>query len=348
MGWRPRVCLLVLMVNLAWVDLGRAEVRIAGSAWVGDGPTKVAAELGLFNQRPGKDEPLIEVLDLDSGLAAMEMLMRGEAEFALAATTPVALALLGAMDQPDEVHRRPVVLASVALSNQTHKLVVHPDAGITVPAQLQGRRIGIMRDTSSHYGWWQFASFHELGDDAVELVDLRVRDMAEALLAGHIDAALIWEPWDQILAEALGQAPQIFELRMLYTVNWLLLAEREFAMANPELLERVLAAYRDTIDFMDREPERSLTLHARRTDLTGEELRRRREGILWRLGMNWSVLVDLGGQFEWLATRSDLAGKQAPEPWEYLYGGPLGRLAPQLVTLPNYLLLGDAAAEPAP
>lgn len=349
MSLRLGIAIVIVAAALSWADMAAAAdndvIRIAGSAWVGDGPTKVATELDLFNKDRARGEPLIEVLDLGSGLEAMEMLMRGEVDFALAATTPVALALIGALEAGVDTQRQPLVLASLALSNQTHKLFVHPDTGISEPAELRGRRVGIMRGTSSHYGWWQFAAFHQLDDGSVELVDLRVREMAQALLDDRIDAALIWEPWDHILAEALGQAPLVFELRMLYTVNWLLLAERDFALANPALVERVLRAYRDTIAFMDSQPERALALHAQHSALTVEELHRRRQGILWRLGMNWSVLVNLGAQFEWLATWPELAGRRIPEPGEYLYGAALGKVAPQLVTLPSYLLLEQAAVD---
>lgn len=352
MSLRPGIVFSVFAALWIWADSAPGAdndvIRIAGSAWVGDGPTKVAVELGLFNQGRSSSEPVIEVLNLGSGLEAVEMLMRGEVDFALAATTPVALALIGAMDFAAESQRQPLVLTSLALSNQTHKLIVHPDAAIAAPAELRGRRVGIMRNTSSHYGWWQFAAFHDLGDGAVELVHVRVSEMAEALLAGRIDAALIWEPWDQILAEALGKTPRVFELRMLYTVNWLLLAEREFALANPALVERVVRAYHDTVTFMDHQPEQALALHAQHSGLSVDELERRRAGILWRMGMNWSVLVNLGAQFEWLATWPELTGRPIPEPSDYLYGAALSKVAPQLVTLPPYLLFDGPGLESAP
>lgn len=330
-----------MMMTVAAAE-AQSTIRLGGSIWLGDGPTKVADALGYFNRsiRPG--EPRIEVLNLNSGYDAVALLMNGELDFALAATTPVALALMGAIEsQPG---REPVVLASLALSNQTHKLVVHPGRDITEPAALRGRRVGVMHGTSSHYGWWHFADFNDLNDAEVELVFLPVREMPDAMLEGRIDAALIWEPWDAILSEALGQPPLYFELRMLYTVNWLLLADRRFVQAQPELVERVLIAYRDALRFIDRHPERSAEIKAPYHGLSIEELLHRSQGILWRLGLNWSVVASMGAQFEWLESWPELAGRPAPEPNQYLLGAPLARVAPELVTLPSYLLM-DWSAE---
>lgn len=316
-------------------------IRIAGSAWVGDGPTKVADELGLFNRDLPPDAPRIEVGNHGSGLEALETLLAGEAEFALAATTPTALALAGKLDSSRKSECAPVILAGVALSNQTHILVVRPDLDISSPTGLAGHRVGIMHGTSSHFGWSHVSSFYQLDEANVELVDIRVSDMADALLAGEIDAAVIWQPWELTLRDKLGERLIEFPMDMLYTVNWLLLVDREFALDNPELTQRVLRAYVDSVEFMDAEPERATRLHAEASGIAESELEKRTRNIVWWVGLNWSVLVNMGSQFEWLQTWPALDDLNIPEPRQYLYGAPLSRVAPELVTLPDYLLLSD-------
>jgi ABC-type nitrate/sulfonate/bicarbonate transport system substrate-binding protein len=319
-------------------DVLANQVRIGGSVWVGDGPTKVAAALDLFNQDHSESQPRIEVLSLGSGLEAVEYLMRGEVEFALAATTPTALALLGGLSS-DSAASNIVVLASVALSNQTHTLLAHPGTRITSPSDLAGRRVAVMRATSSHFGWFHFAAFHGLEEDEVELVYVPIRHMAAALIDGQADAAVIWNPWDHVLRSDVGSDLIEFPLRMIYTINWLLLADRDFALAHPELVDRVLEGYLQAIEFMGRDPEAALKLQASAVQLDPADLAKRIEGTLWRLAMNWSILVNLGAQFQWLEQWPELAGRQAPEPASYLFAEPLRRVAPELVTLPRYLMM---------
>ncbi len=332
--------ILALVCQIMSVAAGEpAVVRIAGSTWIGDAPTRLADHLDLFNQGRKASEPRIEVLSFGSGSDAVAALMRGDAEFALGATTPVALALMGEMGGNSH---RPVVLASLALSNRSHRIVVLPGTGINRPEDFEGRRVGVMMGTSSHFGWVHFSRYHGLDDSLVELVDLPASAMAEAMLNGQIDAAVIWDPWDVELSRASGETLVEFPLNAIYTVNWLLLANRQLAITKPKLLERVLRGYQDAIARMDSRSDETLKLLARLSDTDVDGFLVRSEGLLWRLGMNWSVLVSLGAQFDWLTSRSDLVQHSLPSPSEYLFGEPLRQLSPRLVTVPPYLMMPKA------
>ncbi len=318
-------------------------VRIAGSVWVGDAPTWVADGAGFFNRDRSSEAPLIEVELHDSGYEALQQLLNGETEFALAATTPTALALLGAMDGQIETDSI-VVLASVALSNQSHMVAVAADSDIRKPRDLEGRRVGIMFGSSSHYGWSRFSTFHGIDSSDIELINLRVTDMAEAMRQDRIDAAVLWQPWELSLQAAIGADLRKFPMRMLYTINWLLLADRDFVVDHPEVSQRVLQAYIDAIELMHAEPERARQLHAQAIDVSPDDLAERSGGMIWRVGLNWSVLVNLGAQFEWLSTWEELEGRPIPRAPDYLYGSDLLQVAPDLVTLPAYLLRQDTSA----
>ncbi|MDZ7769928.1 MAG: hypothetical protein U5K38_12990 [Woeseiaceae bacterium] len=108
------------MLLLAFASPATAEdtkpLRIAGSSWVADAPTKVADQLGAFN--PPGITPVIHVVNYDSGQQALASLLAGESDFALAASTPIASELLrsAVAGEPESTF---VVLASVSLSNRT-------------------------------------------------------------------------------------------------------------------------------------------------------------------------------------------------------------------------------------
>lgn len=333
---------LVTLVTFSTVSPTLAEnrdtVRIAGSAWIGDAPTWVADQRGLFNRDLDDGAPAIEVQLHGSGLEALKHLLAGEAEFALAATTPTALALVGALDDSGTGSSALVVLASVALSNQSHYVISLSHQGINSPQDLAGRRVGIMLGTSSHYGWTRFSGFHGLDDADIELVDMPVTDMGDALKRGDLDAAVIWQPWDLTLREALDDRLTTLSMRMLYTINWLLLTRQELVAEHPEVVERVLRGYIDAMELIDAEPEGALALHATAIGQDEADLAPLAANILWRLGLNWSVLVNLGAQFEWLATWPQFDELVIPHPGDYLHGDALRQVAPELVTLPDYLL----------
>ncbi|QOC22200.1 NrtA/SsuA/CpmA family ABC transporter substrate-binding protein [Wenzhouxiangella sp. AB-CW3] len=317
-------------------------IRIAGSGWIGDAPTWVASELDLFNQQRSAEDPVVEVDLYGSGMEALEALLAGQADLALAATTPTARALAGLLNESGGTSPEIVVLASVALSNQSHYIIAPDTVGIRQPDDFAGQRIGVMKGTSAHYGWSRFSLFHGLSADDVSLVDVPVSDMANALLEGQIDAAVIWQPWDLTLREELDDEVTVLPMRMLHTVNWLLLASTDFVNRHPGGTERILKAYIEAIEHIDVHPGKMLALFGGIIGHDPEVLEPLADRMLWRVGMNWSVLVNLGIQFEWLSTWPGLSEHTFPKPRRFLHAEPLHRVAPTLVTLPDYLMSGHA------
>ncbi len=342
-----------ILAVLAWLlssCLGAAEaesVRIAGSAWVGDAPTRIADQLGLFNVDTSAADPVIEVDQYASGVEALQAMRDNHAEFALAAATPVAAALL---DADFQEHGQPdlVVLASVALSNRSHKLIVRQPFGDRDPAQWQDLRVGVMMGSSSHFGWSRFSTFHGMDKDQVTLVDLRVEDMAGALIAGEVDAVLVWRPWDQALQDRIGDDLVEHSLRMFHTVNWLLVADRDHALQHPEVVGRVLQAYRKAMTLIDGDPEHAYGIYSDASGLPMELVRRSADGMIWRLSLNWSALVAVTTQLEWLATWGEFADRTPPPPRQYFHGQPLRELAEEIVNLADFMMMSEPTSSEGP
>lgn len=331
-------CILVLAFAAPTTAEDSKPLRIAGSSWVADAPTKVADQLGAFNG-PGIT-PKINVVDYDSGKEALFSLLAGEAEFALAASTPIANELLRAAfdGEPESTF---VVLASVSLSNRTHLIVANGAVGIQRPADLNGKRIGVMLDTAGHFGWHKFAEYHGLQADGITLVDLPVASMTGAVRDGRIDAAAIWQPWASNLQAVLGSDARTFTTRHLYTVSWLLVTRRDVLASYPGSAERILNGYLEATAFIDADPLSARELHARAIGIDPATLESLETGIIWGLTLDWSVLADLESQLSWIAARRGLDAQSAPAPYHYIYARPLLNVAPRRVMLPAYLYSGD-------
>jgi len=310
---------------------------IAGSAWVVDAPTKVAEVSGFFARPVGEEAArAIELRYFGSGVEALEQLLAGEADFALAAATPVAAAIRrqdAARPQPEDV----VVLASVGLSNQSHYLVAARDRGIAHAEDLPGRRIGLLLGSSAHFAWSRLARAQGLDADAVTLVDLAPAEQSEALIDGKIDAVMTWDPFGAALLQTLGDQAVMLSTREFHAVSWLLLTSRSLVEREPDLVERVLRGYLDAVALIHDDPGRARSLHAGRMGLTEAELQAVEPGIFWRVDLGWSLLVNLEEQFAWQAELSSEPFAVAPEPAAYIAAGPLLRLAPDKIGLPAYI-----------
>lgn len=319
-----------------------SPIRIAGSAWVADAPTKVADALGLFDNTAG---PRIRVDHYNSGREALASLLAGESEFALAATTPVARALVEAADHGHETAAL-AVLALISSSNRTHVVIANGSADIDEPADLPGKRVGLMLDTSGHFAWHHFAGYNGLDTGQMSLVDVPVDEHVEAMASDRIDAAVTWEPWAERLRTSLGGRTREFTTRHLHSVSWLLVTRTDVLERYPGAAARLLAAYRDAIIEMDRDPVRGRRLNARASpvDLNPEKLEALGADIVWGLRLDWPVLADLEAQLSWFTRRPEWHAAAAPAPYEYLYGDPLRSVSARSIDLPPYFFADHETA----
>ncbi|MEX1198919.1 MAG: hypothetical protein WEB57_13805 [Pseudohongiellaceae bacterium] len=113
-------CFLITLVVARVVITGQSAAQstgtdplvISGSEWITDAPTRIAAAANLFEVETG---PPIRVEQADSGRQSLERLMTGQADFALMASVPLAMALIRSHHEDTPPESRPVILASVGV-----------------------------------------------------------------------------------------------------------------------------------------------------------------------------------------------------------------------------------------
>lgn len=104
-----------------------------------------------------------------------------------------------------------------------YRIVGRRSAGIAALADLAGKRIGVVQNTSVAYFLHRMLGSIELSEADVVVVPLRAHEMTPAILAGKVDAIAIWEPESERAFAALGtdaihfQNPGIY--RELYNLN---------------------------------------------------------------------------------------------------------------------------------
>lgn len=321
---------LVFLPLLAVAE-ARETVRLSGSSWVHDAPTRVAVLSGYFSG-PG---PEVVVKQANSGKTSLRHLLQGETEFALVAATPVALALL-----QQDFHKQPhdddlVVLANISSSSQTHHVLALKDRDIHRPEDLRGRRVGLLSNSSAEYYWSQFSRFHGLQPGEVAVQELAIREMAEQLNSGAVDAVVTWDPWVFRLERDLSQPTVRFSERQIFTLNWLLVTRRKTVEQAPEVCERILKGYMRAVRTLHEQPSRARNLQGYDSDLPDAYLRAMEEKIIFHVGLQWSVLLDIEQQLDWLIAKHHLNAAARPRPEYYLAPGPLERLAPERVMMLN-------------
>ena len=146
-------------------------------------------------------------------------------------------------------------------------LVTGKDSGIQKVEDLKGKRIAATRGTDPHIFLIRALAQHNLTEKDVKIVLLQHQDGRLALSKGDVDA---WAGLDPLMAQAeLEEGARLF-YRNPDANTWGILNTREdFAVAHPELVERVLAAYEKARAFALANPaelKRIITEQAKLSD----------------------------------------------------------------------------------
>ncbi len=310
----------------------RERVVIAGSVSPVDAPTRLADHLGLF---AGADTEVV-VESFPSGAEALDEVLQQRAEFALTAAPPFVAALLQRQRKQVPAGEELVILARISRSNNTHHVVVATPDPQFQPAQLAGRRIGVVPGTTSEYFWSGFAPLHGIASGDVQLSLLGVEAMAAALQAREIDAAVLWDPWPLRMREALGGEMALLSDRRIDSVSWLLVTRRVVVERHPQLCDRILRAYLQAEEIIHADPARVHALEAAASRVPLDSAQRLSGAVIYSVGLDWSLLSEIDHHVTWRLARAGADSGAGFAPERYLAPEPLARVAPLRLQLPRY------------
>ena len=319
------VLAIVSVMGCSPATVDHPPIRILGVTYLGDLPTLVAKEQGIFARHGLTTEVTFEL----SGKDNLEILHNGGTEFALMAPSPFVLDRLA--DDGSSPEDAPVILANLVHSTRLNQVVVLAESGIRVAKDLPGRRVGLVRGTNADYLWWLLTGFHRLDINTIEIIDTPIDRLGDALITGTVDAAVIWEPWTTRLRETLGQQLQYLADGDIYTGQWVLVTTRRLVHEQPELCQQVLMAYGDAIAFIEQFPQAALQMHADHSGTSVDVLSDEPDLGLFTLTLNWSLLAELQQGIEWARAIQAEGATRESNILSWIEAEPLRAVAPGAV-----------------
>lgn len=206
------------------------KVTIALGTQTLSAPVYVAHQMGFFKEE-GFD---ITLQSHQFGKDALASVLKGSARFGTVAETPLMFAGLKG--------EKFSILATIADSNQYHKIVARKDRGIAGPKDLAGKRIGMKAGTTTEYFLDALLAYYGIPANRVDKVTINPEEMLTALAKGDIDAVVVWPPYTSNAQNLLGKNALMIENDKIYSLYWNIVTTREFAEANPKTVKRLLRA----------------------------------------------------------------------------------------------------------
>ena len=279
-------------------------------------PIYVASEKGFFASE-GVD---VRLSDCTGGHRCLTQLLDNQAELATAGDLPI---VFNAFERTDFA-----VVATFATASEDAKLVAHARSGISKPAHLVGKRVGVVVGTSSQYFLELYLLTVGIDPRSLTMVSLQPEKMTEAMLAGTVDAIAAWEPHAYRTIRALGSSAVVLPHTSGYILTFNLVVQRRMVGARDADLTRVLRAIERAEQYIQDHPDEAKAILRTRLKLDQGFVDWVWPGVNFRLGLEQSLITTLEGEARWARRAGHVKEAPAPNFLGLLHTAPLKAVKP--------------------
>lgn len=207
--------------------------------------------------------------------------------------------------------RHPNLRILMNVTEGLYRIVARRSAGISSVADLKGKRIATIEQTSSGYFLQRMLAKEGLSfADIVPVSVTPLSGMTEALRKAEVDAVVIWEPESENAAQVLGSDLIEFHGDGVYRELFNLNSTAE-ALADPARRAKIVRFVRGVIDAaaeIRRDPARAKPLVVAAGSFDPQDVEESWKHHRWSANLPADLLDVLVEEEQWLATRD----KRAP------------------------------------
>ncbi|UUX93287.1 ABC transporter substrate-binding protein [Methanoplanus endosymbiosus] len=282
--------------------------------------TLIADENGYF-EKYGLNVTLIET---PTGNDAVRKLLAGTADLAYAAEY---VGVKNSFDAPD------LRIIASTMKADIVSVIVRSDRDISVPSDLKGKTIALYKGTIADYYFGKFLAANGIDPTEVNIVYLTPEEVAESIISGDADAAVIWQPFVSQIERQLAGDSITWSVQGGQRYYRLTFVMEETIHDRPGVLRDYLRAIDDAETFLHAHEPEAREIVGQRANKTYEEL-----GTIW--GNNWFVLsLDQGliptmeDEARWMAEQNMTGGKTPPSYLDMIYQDAMLEVKPSAVTV---------------
>ena len=224
-------------------------IIIAYTPWNGYGALFVAAQKGMFKAK-GVDVQIQAIEDV----GARKQSIVAKKIQGMAASVDVSVAAIG----------QGVPLKFVwafDASAGADGLLVTKASGIKTIADLKGKEVAYHKGSASHLYLTTLLKKNGMKDEDVKAVEMKASEAASALMAGKVPAAVTWEP-HITKAAAAGNIILSTTKDTPALIADVLALHEDFVKANPDAVQKIVAALSEATDFIQKNPAEAAKIMA--------------------------------------------------------------------------------------
>ena len=224
-------------------------IIIAYTPWNGYGALFVAAQKGMFKAK-GVD---VQIQSIEDVGARKQSIVAKKIQ-GMAASVDVSVAAIG--------QGVPIKFVwAFDASAGADGLLVTKTSGIKTIADLKGKEVAYHKGSASHLYLSTLLKKNSMKDEDVKAVEMKASEAASALMAGKVPAAVTWEP-HITKAAAAGNIVLSTTKDTPALIADVLALHEDFVKANPDAVQKIVAALSEATDFIQKNPDEAAKIMA--------------------------------------------------------------------------------------
>jgi sulfonate transport system substrate-binding protein len=311
----------VATATYAWPFLHRSlpkPLRICTPAVPFASAIVLSDQAGLFV----KEDLEVETRWTSSGRAAMDMLVAGHCDLIVCRETPLVLAFMRKLPV--------VILASIATSEDSRSILVRRDRGIFKIADLRGKKVGCVPETSSDYVLDNTLDSNGMALNAVERVYGSPEEIERAMIEGGLDAISIWAPIGDRVITALNGSAELLATDVVPRAYWNVVVR---VGMEPELAQRALRALQAGGMLINTDIGAAAKRCSPVLGIPPDELRKDWSQGSFSIQLDQALVVTLESHARWAMLKGYVPLQPIPNFLDAIAPLPLVSVDPQLVTV---------------
>jgi NitT/TauT family transport system substrate-binding protein len=280
----------------------------------------IAQEQGYFTGN-GLD---IIMKDYQSGKAAADALLAGEADISISAEFVL---VSNSFDNPD------LRALGTVDTVENMELIVKKDSGILQSSDLKGKRIGATKKSVGEFFLGTFLVFNGLSLNDIEIVDLKPKDMTDALLNGDVDAVLTWPPNTFDIKNRLKDKVISWSGQSGQKYNMILIAKEKFIEDNPKAIERFLKSIIRAEEYVKNNNKEAKDFIAKKYNYESLYIDDAWPKHNFVVELPQALLIMMEDQARWRIENKLTDATEVPNYLDYIYFDALEEVKPEGVTI---------------
>ncbi|MCR9388042.1 ABC transporter substrate-binding protein [Vibrio metoecus] len=262
-------------------------IKIAVSQTPLSSPFYIADQLGFFREQGIN----VELVACSGGVQCSQALLKGDVSYATASESVVMFTSFERQDFE--------ILASFVQSDNDVKLLALKENEIHAMGDLQNKRIGMIKASSSEFYFDSLLLVNNLKGIPLNKVYGSPEELYQKLFDKQLDAVSIWEPWGYKIDVAANSQVTNLGLPGIYTLSFNLLTMKNTPASEKQNTLAILKALKQAISWMHQNPEKTLHRVAGVLNIDEKQLQWSWQDYSFRLSLGNTLLTNLQLQGRW-------------------------------------------------